>query len=909
MTGLRRLLVAALVLSALSIPQAGPRAAREPVATADIQRIELAAVFHGPGASRWAYSKSSGGNNETSVARVGLSPEEGVTYRSFFEFPVGAVAGSHIISATFSINLAHSWSCAPSPVTAWRTSGVASTPRTAWVTNPFQVHLSTQSAAANKDACPTPATPLMSFPATADVQAVASAGWSAYTVGLSARDSNGNGETTQSRWKKFLPSTAKLVIEYNRAPAAPAGMTVDPAACTGAPIYLNSTAGVTMRARLSDPDGDNVSAQWRLSGVDPQYAPPASTPAAGGPVSTLVPAAAFTEGATYTWSVRGFDGTDAGPWGPDCSFVVNNELPDPPVATSTQLALGTATIPPPAPATATAGRPAIVTLAPAPGDPDVVGFTYNVGAGVAQVPQVWAPLNGRSAVEVPVPPVSTGLEVNILTVRARDRAGQEGATATYRFRTAPGPAPSRTTGDITGDGRGDFLHVRDQGGAMTVWMGPLTHDVNRGTFEPMRVFHGGSAYRASAPWTDGDVDGDGRSDLVVVRSPAAGRVDVSVLSSTGVALLAQPPAWDSGAADWNLATLQVVAADVDGDGRDDVLLARPDGVRVMLSTADGLAPPEPWFTGAVEGRVRAGDLTGDGRADLVRSLDGDAWVHPSTGAGFDPATRWWDGRPDLATLVVADVDGTGPDDLAVLGRQDVEVLLSDGTAVHPAVWWTGASDPSRVKLGVTDIDGDGRTDLVELMDLGYARTIARMVRSTGTAFRWPQTIFDTGPGGWLEWAQVGYGVVGVVTDLTAGSTPSASSSAPVEWNWSPAYALDGRRDSTVTGGWSSWSNVDVPHTEWLELSFPTARAVNRVDFYARKDGTAANDGANFPVQSRVEVWTGSAWEQVAVLQQAAGTVPTLVTASFPARTTSRIRWTGTNVTLMQVAEVEAYLVQ
>lgn len=939
----RRVLVAALVLASIGVPRSAaavteascevssaPAAVAAALAVACGRRVEVAAdrsavrehaepdgtrsveiqsVWHGPGASRWAYAKSSGGNNETSVARVGLNPDDGATYRSFFEFPVGVVANTHILSATFSINLYHSWSCAATPVTAWRTAGIGSTPRTGWVANPFQAYLSTQSAASNKDACPTPATPLMSFPATGDVQAVANAGWSAYTVGLSARDSAGGGETTQSRWKKFLPSTAKLVINYNRAPAAPTAMSVDPAsACSATPFFLNSTAGVTLRARLSDPDGDNVSAQWRLSGVDPQYVPPASAPAAGGPVSTLVPAAAFTEGRTYTWSVRGFDGTDAGPWGPDCAFTVNNELPDPPVATSTELALGTATIPPPAPATATAGRPAAVTLAPAPGDADIAGFLYGIGAGVAQAPSVWAPITPTGTVSVPVPPVSTGLEVNILTVRARDRAGQEGATATYRFRTAAGPAPPRTTGDVTGDGRGDVLQVRDVGGALTVWVAPLTSDINA-SYGAVRVFHGGSAYpTADTRWTDGDTDGDGRADLVLVRSAAAGRIEVSVLASTGLAMLAQPAGWDSGAADWDLATLQVAAADVTGDGRADVLLGRPDGVRVLASTPDGLAPPEPWSDGPVDGRIRAGDVTGDGRADLVRAVDGDIWVHASTGAGFAAATRWWDSAPGLSTVVVGDFTGSGADDVAVLGEQEIRVLASSGTALQPAVWWTGSSDPTRIKLGVTDIDGDSRADLMAVQDQGYARTIARMIRSTGTAFRPPQTIADTGPGGWLEWSSVGYGVTGIVGDLTSGASATASSSAPEEWNWSPRFALDGRRDSVVTGGWSSWSSVDVPHTEWFELAFPAPRALNRLDLYPRKDG-AGNDGGNFPLASDVEVWTGTAWERVDQLRLVANPGATLVTSSFPARTTSRIRVVGSALLLMQYAEVEAYLVQ
>jgi hypothetical protein len=959
---MRRILVAVLLLVALHVPVAEPAGAKAapakpaaqprcdvPVAAAlaaataakcdrtvevaqsrpgvrefvkpdGVRRLELAMTdttaatsggfgtlgFHGVNASRWAYAtNNNSSNSDLSTARVGRSPDSGVIYRSFFEFPIGAVAGTHIISATFSINLQHSWSCASTVVTAWRSNPIASTPRTPSGTWPFQAYLSTQAAHANKADCPTPDTPLMSFPATGDVQAVADAAWSAYTVGLSAHDSNAAGENTESRWKKFIPSTAKLVIEYNRPPAAPTDLTVDQAAvCGSEPFSLNTTNGVRLRANLSDPDGDGLRAQWRLSGVDPQYAPPDSAPAVGGPVSTLVPAAAFTEGRTYTWSVRGNDGKDAGPWSADCSFTVNNRIPEQPVVTSTELALGTSTIPPAPPSTAIRGRNAVVRLAPAAGDGDVVGYRYALGAGVAQPPSVWAPVAPGGAVEVPMPPVSTGLEPNILTVRAVDQAGQEGTTATYRFRAQESSANARTTGDVTGDGRGDVLQVRDVGGALTAWIAPLTMGLDR-VFPAVRVFDGGNAYRtATSLWADGDVDGDRRTDLVVVRRPAGGRVEVSVLGSTGLSLLAQPPVWDSGAAGWDLATLQVAADDVDADGLDDVLLARPDGVQVMLGTPDGPAAPVPWMTGAVEGRVRTGDLTGDGRADLLRYAAGDVWVHASTGGGFDAATRWWDGSAtDLAAVVTGDFDGTGADDLAVLSGTGVRALLSDGTAVRAAATQPLSSDAARSKLGGSDLDGDGMDDVVAMVDDGDARPVTRMFRSTGAAFEAPRAIGDGGP----EWAAVGFGVTGVTPNLTTGATATASTGTPESSGWAPRFAIDGRRDSTVTGGWSSASTDPLPHTEWLEVSFPSARTINRVDLYPRKDATSES-GRYFPTSS-VQVWTGTAWESAASVPRSAGPATSRITTSFPARTTTKLRWSADAITKMQLAEIEAYLVE
>jgi hypothetical protein len=148
---------------------------------------------------------------------------------------------------------------------------------------------------------------------TGDLQAGVNAGWPTYTVALTAADGSGGGESTQSRWKKFQPGTALLSVNFNHAPARPAAtdLSIAPSSpCGAAPIHVNATNGLTLRARLSDSDGDNVAAQWQVTGIDARYAPPDSGLAAPGLFSTTVPAVAFVDGASYSWSVRGTDGSD-----------------------------------------------------------------------------------------------------------------------------------------------------------------------------------------------------------------------------------------------------------------------------------------------------------------------------------------------------------------------------------------------------------------------------------------------------------------------------------------------------------------------------------------------------------------------------------------------------------------------
>jgi hypothetical protein len=150
-------------------------------------------------------------------------------------------------------------------------------------------------------------------------------------------------------------------------------------------------------------------------------------------------------------------------------------------------------------------------------------------------------------------------------------------------------------------------------------------------------------------------------------------------------------------------TLQ--AADVDGDGREEVLARASDGLRVYkwvpnpnipvlgvytplatltaLAGAPGALKPGEW------GSIRTGDLDGDGR-DEVLALDGtglQAWTYdpgasawsrlqPSTALalGEDP----WLTRPEYyATIQVGDVDGDKRADVIARGPYGIRTFFYD----------------------------------------------------------------------------------------------------------------------------------------------------------------------------------------------------------------------------------------
>jgi hypothetical protein len=180
----------------------------------------------------------------------------------------------------------------------------------------------------------------------------------------------------------------------------------------------------------------------------------------------------------------------------------------------------------------------------------------------------------------------------------------------------------------------------------------------------------------------GDFDGDGKTDVAIAMGDNRGSVLVLRGLGTGAfaAPMILPPMSPSpGIGD---GTSALAVGDVNGDGRDDIIVAcflLSNQLIVRLSTGSGFADPVAIpLPSPVD--VALGDLDGDGKLDVVASNIDKGMVSLLRGKG-DGTFEWPVNvpmGPEPVSLAVADFDGDGLADIAVtsLGDHAVRVLLS-----------------------------------------------------------------------------------------------------------------------------------------------------------------------------------------------------------------------------------------
>jgi hypothetical protein len=168
------------------------------------------------------------------------------------------------------------------------------------------------------------------------------------------------------------------------------------------------------------------------------------------------------------------------------------------------------------------------------------------------------------------------------------------------------------------------------------------------------------------------------------------------------------------------------SADMDGDGRADIVTTNWEGnnVTVLLSDGKGFhqATGSPFGCPAAPFAHALADVNGDGRPDVIAahysghstdtSSDAVSVLLNLGGGRLGPARRYDGGRLPIG-VAVGDLNHDGKADLAVadMGGDSVTVLLGDGRGeFRPGGSYAVGRGPEAVAVG--DLNGDGKPDLV-----------------------------------------------------------------------------------------------------------------------------------------------------------------------------------------------------
>jgi uncharacterized repeat protein (TIGR01451 family) len=267
---------------------------------------------------------------------------------------------------------------------------------------------------------------------------------------------------------------------------------------------------------------------------------------------------------------------------------------------------------------------------------------------------------------------------------------------------AAGTTPkSVSVGDVNGDGKLDIIAVNSGANNVSIELG-----AGDGTFTPSGTFSAGTSPDAA---DIGDFDRDGKLDLAIANN---GSNDVSILRGNGNGTFQTAVPYAAGSNPHGIAV-----ADLNRDGKADLVVANSGSgnVSILLGTGTGtFLTAVNYSAGTNPESVAVGDFNRDGKLDLAAANSGSNNVSILLGNGdgtFQTATNVNAGTSPFS-VVAADLNGDGKLDLSVAnsGSNNVSVLIGTGAGTFVAAvnYGTGTS-PRGVTAG--DFNNDGKPDL------------------------------------------------------------------------------------------------------------------------------------------------------------------------------------------------------
>ena len=234
----------------------------------------------------------------------------------------------------------------------------------------------------------------------------------------------------------------------------------------------------------------------------------------------------------------------------------------------------------------------------------------------------------------------------------------------------------------------------------------------------------------------GDLDHDGAAEVVTTNcsdGPDANTISVYLNHGDGTFApgVYYAAASSGGESPANLFPYAATVADVNGDGKNDIVVTNYDAADITILTGNGDGTVNVPDTGYAVGGdfpyypAIVADFNGDGKADIVQIDDAYNYAYlQGYGDGtFRAAVDYYsaisDGSwPESVTVAAGDFNGDGFTDFAVgtccSPSTGITIFLSrgDGSLQHGVSYGTeGNSNGNMLNVAVADFNGDGKLDV------------------------------------------------------------------------------------------------------------------------------------------------------------------------------------------------------
>lgn len=368
------------------------------------------------------------------------------------------------------------------------------------------------------------------------------------------------------------------------------------------------------------------------------------------------------------------------------------------------------------------------TFTPGKGSITTSDFSAAVGFATGLWP-ISVPIGDLDGDGKPDVVVANYTDNTISVLRNTSTVGTINYAAKIDLATGNGPS-SVAMGDLDGDGKLDLAVAN---------LSVNTISVFRNTSAPGSIsfIAAEDAVTGEAPQgvSIGDVDGDGKADLVVATF---GTNKVSVFrntSTSGAISFASKTDFSTGSNPY-----EVSIGDLDGDGKPDLSVANywSGSVSVLRNTSTpgniSYAAKADFTAGLQPRSVSIGDLDGDGKADLAVMTQSSFYIHLLRNTST-PGTISFATKVDVSTgsnsagIGIGDLDGDGKPDLATGNQNITTVSVFRNTSTVGAfsyaakVELTSGASPSSISIG--DLDGDGLPDLVATNSVDNSISVLR----------------------------------------------------------------------------------------------------------------------------------------------------------------------------------------